>query len=1579
MTAGRNITLNTGANILSAGGGAATVSLIAGKKYSSALQINGAITTSGGNLNLFNLQTGNLTGSGNLTLGGGSLNLYSPGSNSLSGIIAGTNSNLNLLSRTDASLLSYAPTAANGVTTISGANTYTGSTTIDQGTLIASHATALGANNAAGSTVNPGAILLLNNILLDSGKTGANAAVTLNNGTLETIGNAGLNGILNATTTTTISTLGPTAGATPGTGSGTCAGLGAAGTCKLTLSGIHIADGQTLTLGDNVSASTLLNILGTGAISHTGTGAKPNLTVRTAGNATIGNIGSATSPFASVVIDPVNTILNDITADTITITNVANSNNGNASTPDSSVTLNGTLTALAAGTAGFGYNTTLLIVTDKLINTTGATALNTTGANSRWLVWSGDPSIDNRNGLTYGFKQYNAIYNPNGSMNTLEVLEQSTTKNGFLYKKNPSLTASLVGPITRPYNGNDTSTPALTAANYTLSGAIDGDIAVLVNPPTSGTYDTPHASTSVNKSVSVTLPVTTTINATDGTATVYGYSVTTGLITTPNVGQITALPISLGAASAPITKTYDGTTTASSTAADYMLSGFLPGDSRAVSSVTSATYADTHASANNPISAVVQLSGTLNTTQGSVLTDYDFSQATTSTTIAGSITPRPLTVISSTPGATSLTKVYDGTTDATAGQGAGAFIVSNYAPNSGDNYTLTGVSSATYASTHASTAVDNLVTFSGLTFGSFTAGSGISPASLASDYTLPTTNGNYTQLGQITPKPLSLVSTGSGGGGAITKIYDGTTLAAGSASNFSLSGFVSGSGDDWALSGLSGNYASSHASNSANNTITFNSVVPGTFTAGAGVTPGQPSQSTDYSLPAVSGYTQAGQITARPLTLISSAPGATSLTKVYDGTTDATAGQGAGAFIVSNYAPNSGDNYTITGVSSATYANTHASTAIDNLVTFSGLTFGSFTAGTGLASASLSTDYLLPTTTGNYSQLGQITKRQLTLISSTPGATSLTKVYDGTNNAGSGSSAFIVSNYAPNSGDNYAITGVSSATYASTHASTAVDNLVTFSGLTFSSLTAGSGLTSPSLSTDYDLPTTNGNYTQQGQITPKKLSLVSTGNGSVITKIYDGTNNAGGSASDFSLSGFVSGSGDNITVTGLTSATYANIHASTAIDNLVTFSGLTFGSLTAGSGLTSPSESKDYDLPTTNGNYTQLGQIGARPLIIQSIGKLSKEYDGTLNTFGTTAQVSVSNYQINNLIAGDSATVSADTAFYNAAQVLQAHYITASGLSLTSLNSNISAISDYSISNTSVNIDAQVTPKALTALGLSVAPSKTYDGKLSITVNAANNSSLLGIIGTDQVNLSSQLIGLFENRNVGANKLLSLPSSNLTGQDASNYTVQAQQPLTSSITKALLTLQPEPETVDYGVLPSNPVQITGLQNNEQGLFDSISNLYSTFASTNKVKAGKNCCTIIVQAGYIVEDGNGGNNYAVTEGTAPGSVNARLPGTSTGTATTAANPNGGGGQSSSSTEGNNLWSNGRNASGENNGLSSKTTDKTQWNVTDPVTSKRALLGCRIFAQGVHEATCGRNLAHRSDLTKTRSYQPKIAWE
>jgi autotransporter-associated beta strand protein len=130
-----------------------------------------------------------------------------------------------------------------GIFTLSGTNTYSGSTTVSAGTLDAANASALGAT-AGGTTVSSGATLNINNVAIGA------EAVTLNGngvggaGALTATGTASLSG---AVTLASASRIGVTGGNSLSL-SGTVEGPGA----------LDILGGGTVTLGNTVGSSTAL-------------------------------------------------------------------------------------------------------------------------------------------------------------------------------------------------------------------------------------------------------------------------------------------------------------------------------------------------------------------------------------------------------------------------------------------------------------------------------------------------------------------------------------------------------------------------------------------------------------------------------------------------------------------------------------------------------------------------------------------------------------------------------------------------------------------------------------------------------------------------------------------------------------------------------------------------------------------------------------------------------------------------------------------------------------------------------------------------------------------------------------------------------------------------------------------------------------------------------------------------------------------------------------------------------------------------------------------------------------------------
>jgi hypothetical protein len=95
---------------------------------------------------------------------------------------------------------------------------------------------------------------------------------------------------------------------------------------------------------------------------------------------------------------------------------------------------------------------------------------------------------------------------------------------------------------------------------------------------------------------------------------------------------------------------------------------------------------------------------------------------------------------------------------------------------------------------------------------------------------------------------------------------------------------------------------------------------------------------------------------------------------------------------------------------------------------------------------------------------------------------------------------------------------------------------------------------------------------------------------------------------------------------------------------------------------------------------------------------------------------------------------------------------------------------NYSLSLTgSPTTTANITAKELTIGGSFTANNKVYDGNTTASFNA-NNLSLIGIVGTDDVSLTGEAIH-FADPNVANNILVSITSASLSGTKAFNYSL----------------------------------------------------------------------------------------------------------------------------------------------------------------------------------------------------------------
>ena len=393
------------------------------------------------------------------------------------------------------------------------------------------------------------------------------------------------------------------------------------------------------------------------------------------------------------------------------------------------------------------------------------------------------------------------------------------------------LTVTIIGNPTKVYNGDTIA--RVSGSNFLISGFVSGEGAS-VTPSTQFTYDQTNVGGRV---VSGSLVPG---NYTANSGTLLGNY----LLPTSASGPGTITPAPLYVLNAYATsKVYDTTTADTLDVGNAALSGVVPSDAGNVTlnTTTSGTFAQS--SVGNGIA--VTANGF--SISGSAAGNYTLQPLAG---LAANITPAPLTVS----GAVANNKVYDATTAATINT-SGA--------------TLSGVLGS-----------DNVTLSSGGATGQFiTANVGNTLQVTANGFTLSGAQaGNYTVsqpsglFANITPAPLTVTITGNP-----VKQYDGTTSVSLGASDFSIAGFVGNQGATVAQTASSG-YLSPNVGTNVGIGATLE---PSDYSAALGT------NLSNYSLPTeVTG--PLGQITAKVVNLTG--------TRVYDATT----GADASLFLTSN-------------------------------------------------------------------------------------------------------------------------------------------------------------------------------------------------------------------------------------------------------------------------------------------------------------------------------------------------------------------------------------------------------------------------------------------------------------------------------------------------------------------------------------------------------------------------------------------------------------------------------------------------------------------------------------------------------
>ncbi len=294
QVSGSNSVLGTGSTAVLSGG---TLRVNAGLTLGNALSLTG--TGAGGTGALYATPgAGNTaTLSGAVTLGGAATIDLGSGTLAINGGIGGSGNTLTLTGAGNATIASAITTGAGGVTlsgtgttTFSGANTYTGTTTVNSGTLNLSATTLDGNLTVGGGIVNDSAsnqLATTTSLIVNSGSFNLG-------GSSETI--AGLSGtggtIALGTGTLTLNSTGSTSYSGLLTGTGTLANTN---TGSLTLTGastgftgnVNLSNGEIVAGATNATGSAAVNVSGTGNFEvQGGSTLASNFALSTNGSAT---------------------------------------------------------------------------------------------------------------------------------------------------------------------------------------------------------------------------------------------------------------------------------------------------------------------------------------------------------------------------------------------------------------------------------------------------------------------------------------------------------------------------------------------------------------------------------------------------------------------------------------------------------------------------------------------------------------------------------------------------------------------------------------------------------------------------------------------------------------------------------------------------------------------------------------------------------------------------------------------------------------------------------------------------------------------------------------------------------------------------------------------------------------------------------------------------------------------------------------------------------------------------------------------------------------------------------------------